>query len=166
MMNFQFPPYPFPFLGVGRGLGEHPRGCSFLAGNFWANPEGTGFSQTCPDVNGDGICDKRYILDANNIDYLPLAKDKIPPKSVSKLKNVSYSSSFINWTWKDPKDIDFKKVMVFIDSKFKRNVSKGKRYYNATNFIANTNHTISTWTVDMNGNINKTWTNRSAWTAN
>jgi hypothetical protein len=91
--------------------------------------------------------------------------DKIPPKSVSKLKNVSYASSYINWTWKDPKDIDFKKVMVFIDGKFKKNVSKGKRFYNATNFTANTRHTISTWTVDMNGNINKTWTNRSAWTA-
>jgi hypothetical protein len=55
--------------------------------------------------------------------------------------------------------------MVFIDGKFKKNVSKGKRYYNATNFESNTKHTISTWTVDMNGNINKTWTNRSAWTA-
>lgn len=49
-------------------------GGSFLGGNYWANPQGTGFSQTCK--NGDGICDKRYILDAENIDYLPLAKDK------------------------------------------------------------------------------------------
>ena len=140
-------------------------GGSFLGGNFWGYPNGTGFSQTCKDVNGDGICDKSYTLDANNIDYLPLAKDKIPPKSVRNLKNITYVSSYINWTWKDPKDIDFKKVMVFIDSKFKKNVSKGKRFYNATNFTANTRHTISTWTVDMNGNINKTWTNHSAWTA-
>ncbi|PWB55887.1 MAG: hypothetical protein C3F06_01850 [Candidatus Methanoperedenaceae archaeon] len=49
-------------------------GGSFLGGNYWANPEGTGFSQTCKNV--DGICDKRYILDAKNIDYFPLAKDK------------------------------------------------------------------------------------------
>jgi parallel beta-helix repeat protein len=229
----------------------------YLGGNFWANPEGKGFSQTCPDVNGDGICDQSHILNENNIDHLPLANDKIPPKSVSNLKNVSYDSffinwtwtdpedsdfdkvqiyinnkyrtsvlkgiqyyktkkfyantsyaistrtvdkignvnltwkndtartktdfkppmnvtnlknisyapSYINWTWKDPNDNDFKKVMVFIDSKFKGNVSKGKRYYNATNITANTSHTISTWTVDMNGNINKTWTNHSAWTA-
>ncbi len=142
---------------------------SLLGGNFWANPDGTGFSQTCPDMNGDGICDKSYTLDAKNIDYLPLSmnftKDKIPPKSVRNLKNVTYARNYINWIWKDPKDIDFKKVMVFIDGKFKKNVSKGKRYYNATNFAANTMHTISTWTVDMNGNINKTWTNHSAWTA-
>jgi nitrous oxidase accessory protein len=140
-------------------------GGSLLGGNFWAKPDGTGFSQTCKDVNLDGICDKSYTLDVNNIDYLPLAKDKIPPKSVSKLKNITYSKNYINWTWKDPKDIDFKKVMVFIDNKFKKNVSKGKRFYNATNFTANTRHTISTRTVDINGNINKTWTNRSAWTA-
>ncbi len=138
---------------------------SYIGGNFWAHPKGKGFSQTCKDMNGDGICDQSYILDAKNIDYLPLAKDKIPPKSVSNLKNITYAKNYINWTWKDPKDIDFRKVMVYIDSKFKKNVSKGKRYYNATNFTANTMHTISTWTVDMNGNINKTWTNRSAWTA-
>lgn len=88
-----------------------------------------------------------------------------PPMRVTKLKNISYAQNYINWTWKDPKDVDFKKVMVFIDNNFKRNVSKGKRFYNATNFEPNTRHTISTLTVDMNGNINKTWTNRSAWTA-
>ncbi len=144
-------------------------GGSFFGGNFWANPDGTGFSQICKDVNGDGICDTSYIFNAENIDYLPLSmnftKDKLPPKSVRNLKNITYAKNYINWTWKDPKDIDFKKVMVFIDSKFKKNVSKGKRYFNATNFEPNTRHTISTWTVDINGNINKTWTNRSAWTA-
>jgi hypothetical protein len=88
-----------------------------------------------------------------------------PPMRVRKLKNITYAQNYINWTWKDPKDIDFKKVMVFIDNNFMRNVSKGKRFYNATNFEPNTKHTISTWTVDMNGNLNKTWTNHSAWTA-
>ena len=120
-------------------------------------------------MNGNGICEKRYILNENNIDYLPLSmnftKDISPPKSVSNLKNVTYAKNFINWTWTDPKNIDFKKIIVFIDNNFERNVSKGKRFYNATNFTANTRHTISTWTVDRNGNINKTWTNRSAWTA-
>ena len=46
---------------------------SFLGGNFWATPEGTGFSQTCNDADGDGICDSPYIIDGNNIDYLPLS---------------------------------------------------------------------------------------------
>ncbi len=48
-------------------------GGPYLGGNFWANPSGTGFSQTCKDVNKDGICDLTYILDSSNTDYLPLA---------------------------------------------------------------------------------------------
>ena len=68
-------------------------GGSLLGGNFWANPEGTGFSQTCEDVNGDGICDKSYALNAKNIDYLPLANDKLPPRSVRNLKNITYENS-------------------------------------------------------------------------
>ena len=45
----------------------------FLGGNYWANPNGTGFSQTCIDANTDGICDSPYSIDENNIDYLPLS---------------------------------------------------------------------------------------------
>ncbi|MEQ9729192.1 MAG: NosD domain-containing protein [Candidatus Methanoperedens sp.] len=52
----------------------------YLGGNFWANPNGTGFSQTCKDSNSDGICDSLYVLDVNNIDYFPLAnKPAITP---------------------------------------------------------------------------------------
>jgi len=49
-------------------------GGPYLGGNFWANPGGTGFSQTCSDVDTDGICDSIYLLESNNIDFLPLAK--------------------------------------------------------------------------------------------
>ncbi|MFZ3166810.1 MAG: NosD domain-containing protein [Candidatus Methanoperedens sp.] len=49
-------------------------GGPYLGGNFWANPNGTGFSQTCTDADNDGICDVQYTLDSNNIDYLPLTK--------------------------------------------------------------------------------------------
>lgn len=47
-----------------------------LGGNFWANPMGTGFSQTCPDDDNDGICDSPYIVEQvpnKNIDFSPLA---------------------------------------------------------------------------------------------
>jgi parallel beta-helix repeat protein len=46
-------------------------GGPYLGGNFWAYPNGTGFSQTCTDADKDGICDAQY--NSNNIDYLPLA---------------------------------------------------------------------------------------------
>lgn len=59
-----------------------------LGGNYWAYPNRTGFSQICTDVNGDDICDSSYILDASNIDYLPLAKI---PDLVLTQDNISFS---------------------------------------------------------------------------
>ncbi|MDD1728368.1 MAG: right-handed parallel beta-helix repeat-containing protein [Methanospirillum sp.] len=46
-----------------------------LGGNFWAAPDGQGFSQTHAD-RGDGICNASYTIHDENIDHLPLA---IPP---------------------------------------------------------------------------------------
>ena len=47
-----------------------------IGGNYWANPSGTGYSQTCTDAVPvpDGFCDSAYTLSATepNIDYLPL----------------------------------------------------------------------------------------------
>ncbi len=43
-----------------------------LGGNFWAAPDGSGFSQTHKD-RGDGICNATYVIDSQNTDYLPLA---------------------------------------------------------------------------------------------
>lgn len=48
-------------------------GGPYLGGNVWADPNGTGASQTCSDSDNDGICDSFYMLNNNNIDYLPLA---------------------------------------------------------------------------------------------
>jgi len=46
-------------------------GGSQIGGNYWALPNGTGYSQTCNDMNFDGICDSPYTF--NPTDYLPLA---------------------------------------------------------------------------------------------
>lgn len=46
-------------------------GGSYTGGNFWANPSGTGFSQTSMDANGDGIADDQY-TGGKYTDYLPL----------------------------------------------------------------------------------------------
>ncbi|UUX91368.1 PKD domain-containing protein [Methanoplanus endosymbiosus] len=37
-------------------------GGPYLGGNVWANPAGTGFSDTCPDMNYDGICDENLFF--------------------------------------------------------------------------------------------------------
>jgi parallel beta-helix repeat protein len=52
-------------------------GGSYIGGNFWGKPDGTGFSQTAVDKDGDGIADSAYrITGSNYSDYLPLVEHK------------------------------------------------------------------------------------------
>ena len=71
-------------------------GAPNTGGNFWANPSGTGYSQTCIDVNG--ICNIPYTLDENNIDYLPLSMnftlDAIPPTTTITLSGTLGNNSW------------------------------------------------------------------------
>jgi len=228
----------------------------FLGGNFWANPSGTGLSQTCMDINIDGICDTNYTLNSLNIDYLPLATpdttnptivisspanntilnissinilgissdtrsgiqkvevqvdeetfnsatgttswtysttslsdglhritaratdnasnnattsinitiDTTPPATITNLVNVTYASTYINWTWTPPQDSDFSKVMIYLNGIFQTNVSKGVQYFKAVGLTTNTTYEISTRTVDNVGNINLTWMNSTSTT--
>lgn len=46
-----------------------------IGGNYWAKPEGSGFSQTCNDTDKDGFCNSGFVIGANNTDYLPLNLD-------------------------------------------------------------------------------------------
>lgn len=69
-------------------------GNSYLVGNLWDYPNGTGFSQTCADEDRDGICDSSYALDINNIDYLPLAhKPEIFSNPINANTKVPLNSS-------------------------------------------------------------------------
>jgi parallel beta-helix repeat protein len=46
-----------------------------IGGNYWTNPNGNGYSDTCGDSDRDGFCDQPYDLlgDGSNVDYLPLS---------------------------------------------------------------------------------------------
>lgn len=57
---------------VSQQEGPNIIGGPYIGGNYWAKPDGTGYSQTCEDSNSDGFCDEAYFLEENNIDYLPL----------------------------------------------------------------------------------------------
>jgi len=54
----------------------------FLGGNYWAQPDGSGYSQTAIDADEDGICDSPFILDSNNTDYYPLSGVAPPPEEL------------------------------------------------------------------------------------
>ena len=81
--------------------------------------------------------------------------DSIPPASVDKLQNVSYALDYINWTWTDPADEDFEKVLVYLDGVPQGEVPKGVMYYNATG-LEQATYTIGIRTVDINGTENAT----------
>lgn len=48
-------------------------GGSEIGGNFWAAPNGSGFSQICENLNEDAFCDNNYEVVTGNTDFLPLA---------------------------------------------------------------------------------------------
>ncbi len=45
---------------------------SFIGGNLWAAPAGSGFSDLCDDDDNNGICDDSFTIQGANIDFLPL----------------------------------------------------------------------------------------------
>jgi PGF-pre-PGF domain-containing protein len=55
-------------------------GGPYLGGNFWAKPDGTGFSQISVDSDKDGIGDLSYNISENEFDYLPLVSLSGPEK--------------------------------------------------------------------------------------
>lgn len=44
----------------------------YTGGNFWADLEGTGYSETCTDENSNGICDVSYNITGGGSDKSPL----------------------------------------------------------------------------------------------
>lgn len=47
----------------------------YIGGNYWTNATGTGYSDTCADVDNDGFCDNSYTPAAGNIDALPISDE-------------------------------------------------------------------------------------------
>jgi len=58
--------------------GQNILGGPYIGGNYWATPNGTGWSQVTAD-RGDGFCTAPYAYDANNTDFLPLHARTEPP---------------------------------------------------------------------------------------
>ncbi len=61
---------------VSERTGTNVLGGPTVGGNVWATPDGTGFSQTCTDADGDGICDSPFVVNGSQVDALPLAIDQ------------------------------------------------------------------------------------------
>ncbi|VVB51774.1 Right handed beta helix region [uncultured archaeon] len=120
--------------------------------NWWGADSGPGH---VGPGSGDNV--------STNVLYDPwLPIDETPPASVTDLVNVSYATNYINWTWTDPEDLDFTKVLIYLDGVPQGEVIKGDRHYNAT--VSPGTYTIGTKTVDLRGNINATMKTHTATT--
>jgi beta propeller repeat protein/parallel beta-helix repeat protein len=80
-------------LNTSKTSGTNIAGGSYLGGNYWAKPDGTGFSQTCNDWNKDGIGDSIYTVSAYDIDYLPLVSMPRDPQPVFPVADFSTNVS-------------------------------------------------------------------------
>lgn len=79
---------------VTKTKGENIVGGSYLGGNFWAEPGGTGFSETAVDADGDGIADSEYRLAQSTYsDQLPLISSSRPQQPVPPVANFKMDSS-------------------------------------------------------------------------
>jgi PKD repeat protein len=60
-------------LNATRSAGPNIVGGPSIGGNFWGTPDGTGFSQTHADRDGDGFVDEPFVDPSGAVDHLPLA---------------------------------------------------------------------------------------------
>ncbi len=63
---------------IEKTAGTNIVGGPYLAGNYWARPDGLGPSEITPDADGDGIADKVYrIENSSYVDRMPLVAVKV-----------------------------------------------------------------------------------------
>ncbi|MEM5772022.1 MAG: NosD domain-containing protein [Candidatus Aenigmatarchaeota archaeon] len=69
-------------------------GGNYLGGNFWAKPDGTGFSENITACNPgeDGICKNAYIINENNTDYHPLTLINLKVSDLTYTPSNPYTS--------------------------------------------------------------------------
>lgn len=112
------------------------------------------------DAVTDAVVKENLIL--NSVEWATNLKDTIPPASIGNLTNITSAQNYINWTWTNPHDSDFSHVMIYLNGSFITNISAPQNYSNVTGLLADTSYELGTHTVDISGNINRTWINSTA----
>ncbi len=117
----------------------------------------------CTAKQIESVTDKLPIKLAKNVSKnatINTVKDSSPPSQVSFL-SIDKDSNWINWSWENPEDRDFDHVIIYIDDKFKTNITAPKNSYNLTGLKYQTQYRIKMTSVDKSGNINLSWINAS-----
>ena len=76
-------------LNTTKTSGTNVVGGPYIGGNYWAKPDGTGFSQICADSDGNGIGDLPYNITGNDTDYFPLVSASRSKEIVIPVANFS-----------------------------------------------------------------------------
>jgi parallel beta-helix repeat protein len=78
---------------IEKTTGKNIVGGPYLAGNYWAKPDGFGPSEITPDTDGDGIADKIYRLENSDyVDYMPLVAVEVQ-ETVLPVANFSTNAT-------------------------------------------------------------------------
>lgn len=93
-----------------------------------------------------------------------MVEDTTPPSSIYDIDHEAGNSSIL-WKWTKLFEPDFNHTEIYLNGIFIENISVPQNFYNAKGLMPNTLYEISTRTVDVYGNINKTWINDTAITS-
>jgi len=146
-------------------FGDHPVGYWNTSkeqggGNYWFLPDGTGWSETQNDTDGDGFCDSKYFLAGSssnifNNDYLPKVPDKTAPNVIinTPADGIYYNTDniTINVTVNDLSWIS--SVNALIVRKDVVLTSNGNYYTANVENLSNGNHGIDIIAIDTFGNM-------------
>jgi len=88
------------------------------------------------------------------------ACDNTPPASITNLTS-KIECDTLEWNWDNPADSDFNHTMIYKNGVFLYNMSNATSLDEWTGLTGSTSYTISTRTVDITGNVNATWVNKT-----
>ena len=97
-----------------------------------------------------------YGVTAESFTTLTLAADEAP---ITNLTVIGYSDEYITWNWTNPTYDEFNHTEIYKNGGWVDNITTPDNEVSFLNLDSNTNYTISTRTVDDDGNINETWVN-------
>ncbi len=127
-----------------------------MAGNYWAEPGGTGHSETCADGNGDGICDSYLNLTSGNVDFLPLTENYssliiqfVAPTDNNQIVTRNYS--YVNLTLSETGSV----CILDWNGSNETMAGSGTSFYRNKTLLTNGNYTFSAWCNDTSGNLNQ-----------
>ncbi|WP_324734783.1 NosD domain-containing protein [Thermococcus sp. SY098] len=137
------------YWNVTKTLGRNILGGNYLGGNYWSD------LGDCEDNNLDGFCDVPYIIDENNIDYLPLtiSFDTTPPEvAILYPENTTYYQNVTEIKVKASDDHMIGEVKALVDDSTWVTLEFDGEYYVGKVNLGKGHHVIRVYAYDIAGN--------------